>query len=517
MALTLSAREAFVSLCKTFRPSRRAAAIVMLLAAVVGLNGCRKPESGEVKAVVIADRLPRLADPLSGNLAPADLLLVENVAQGLVRFDASGDIAPGLAERWAVSDDGLSYVFRLRNATWSDGRKVRARDIVRLIDRQLARRSRDPLLDTLGAVREVVAMTDRVIAVELSAPRPNLLQLLAQPQFGLVRERSGTGPFTSASEDDHLVLSRTLPGFDGDEAQTQRVRLSTGAAAAAIRMFVAGETELVLGGTVNDFPLAVGARLPRNSLRIDPVIGLFGLVPARGEGLAARPEIRALLDEALDRDAMVAALAVPGLQPRLSLLQPGLDGFTQFALPPWAALSVEQRRAALVERAQSLLQEASEDESAPPATPEARPVIRVAVPKTPGGNIILRRLASDWGQIGVEVVGAEEDDADFRLIDEVAPSTSPAWFLRRFRCDFVAVCSAQADQLLDAARLTGFPPQRNRFFADAERIMRDEVLFIPIAAPVRWSLAGRDVGGFAENRFARHTLTDLRMARNARN
>jgi hypothetical protein len=71
--------------------------------------------------------------------------------------------------------------------------------------------------------------------------------------------------------------------------------------------------------------------------------------------------------------------------------------------------------------------------------------------------------------------------------------------------------------LLDAARLTGFPPQRSRFFADAERIMREDVLFIPVAAPVRWSLVGRDVEGFAENRFARHTLTDLRSRNGARN
>ena len=175
----------------------------MLFLAVAGLNGCRKPESGEVRVVVIADALPRLADPLSGDLSPAQFLLASNVAQGLVRFDASGNIAPGLAERWAVSDDGLSYVFRLRSATWSDGRKVRARDVVRLMERQLARRRRDGLYDTLGAVRDVVAMTDRVVAVELSAPRPHLLQLLAQPQFALVRGNSGTGPFTAATEDDH--------------------------------------------------------------------------------------------------------------------------------------------------------------------------------------------------------------------------------------------------------------------------------------------------------------------------
>ncbi|UUR07903.1 ABC transporter substrate-binding protein [Sphingomonas glaciei] len=489
-------------------------AALLLLAAVTGLNGCRKAEGGAVDAVVIAERPPKLADPLAADLAPADLLLVGNVAQGLVRFDAAGDIAPGLAERWAVSDDGLSYVFRLRTASWSDGRKVRARDVVRLIERQLDRRSRNPLFDTIGAVREVVAMTDRVIAVELNAPRPHLLQLLAQPEFGLVRGGGGTGPFTDSTEGGAIDLVRTLPGFDGDEAQQQRVRLTAAPAQRAIESFVGGDSELVLGGTVADFPLASAAKLPRNTLRIDPVLGLFGLVPARDEGPAADLETRALLDEAIDRDALVAALAVPGLQPRLSLLQPGLDLADGPALPAWAPLTLEQRRPDLLVRAREIFPLASG--SQPPPTLEPRKTISLALPDGPGGAIILARLKADWEPLGVQVVEAGDGPADFRFIDEVAPSSSPAWFLRRFRCEFTAICSEQADQLLDAARLTGFPPQRARFFVDAERIMREEVLFLPIAAPVRWSLAGRDVQGFAENRFGRHTLTDLRMAPNAR-
>ena len=47
--------------------------------------------------------------------------------------------------------------------------------------------------------------------------------------------------------------------------------------------------------------------------------------------------------------------------------------------------------------------------------------------------------------------------------------------------------------------------------------MREAVLFIPVAAPVRWSLVSRTVTGFAENRFARHSLVGLREAADARN
>jgi peptide/nickel transport system substrate-binding protein len=99
--------------------------------------------------------------------------------------------------------------------------------------------------------------------------------------------------------------------------------------------------------------------------------------------------------------------------------------------------------------------------------------------------------------------------ADFTLIDEVAPSASAAWFVRRFRCDANAVCNAEIDQLIDAARQAQVPQQRYALLQQAAARIDDEQLFLPIAAPVRWSLVGKRIQGFAGNRFAIHTLTDL--------
>jgi peptide/nickel transport system substrate-binding protein len=39
----------------------------------------------------------------------------------------------------------------------------------------------------------------------------------------------------------------------------------------------------------------------------------------------------------------------------------------------------------------------------------------------------------------------------------------------------------------------------------------DGQLFLPIAAPVRWSLVSTRIQSFAGNRYARHTLTDLQQ------
>jgi ABC-type transport system substrate-binding protein len=124
---------------------RLAAGTALLLTA-----GCERAESGAVPVTVIGTP-PRLVDPAAGPLTPAQAVLLASVAQGLVRFDPAGQIEPGLAERWNVSNDGLSYIFRLAADTWPNGRKINAADVARLLRRQLAEASRNPLKDTVAA------------------------------------------------------------------------------------------------------------------------------------------------------------------------------------------------------------------------------------------------------------------------------------------------------------------------------------------------------------------------------
>src|SRR4029079_3499809 len=93
----------------------------------------------------------------------------------------------------------------------------------------------------------------------------------------------------------------------------------------------------------------------------------------------------------------------------------------------------------------------------------------------------------------------------------VAPSNSPAWFVRSFRCGAVAVCDAAIDELLAAARSAAVPGQRAALLYQAAGQIDEQQLFLPLAAPVRWSLVSARVPGFSVNRYARHTLTDLAL------
>ena len=480
--------------------ARRLIALAFAAVLTTASASCRNPPEGEVSVTVIGSD-PAIRDPLAGPLSESDKVLLSNVAQGLVRFDAAGNIVPGLAERWNVSDDGLSYIFRIASTEWPDGSKITAQQVARTLKRQLAPRSRNALKDTLGAVDDIVAMTDRVIEVRLIAPRPNLLPLLAQPEFAIVRNGYGTGPFNyspTAGPGGELRLLSEVITPDDEVARREELLLRGSPAQEAIRGFTAGNAHLVLGGTFADLPYAQSVRLRRNSLRFDPASGLFGLAPTSRGGPFDEIDVRRLLNQAIDREALVRSFNVQGLIARATVLEAGLDGMPGPVQPSWFSVPLADRRGQLQAEADRLFGAGE------------KPTIRIFAPQGPGAERLIRRLAADWGALGFTVDrAATERTADLKLIDLVAPSASSAWFLRQFRCGVAPICDEETDELLKAAREAPVPAQRYALLAQAAGRVDDLALFFPLAAPVRWSLVSDRIIGFAGNRYARHTLTDL--------
>lgn len=60
-----------------------------------------------------------------------------HTAEGLLR-NLEGEIVPGIAETYDVSEDGLTYTFHLRDAKWEDGEPITAEQFVYSFQRLLA-------------------------------------------------------------------------------------------------------------------------------------------------------------------------------------------------------------------------------------------------------------------------------------------------------------------------------------------------------------------------------------------
>lgn len=462
------------------------------------LASCRQGESGPIIVSAIGTA-PVLANPNRTALDAPSAMLTSAVAQGMVRFDAAGQIEPALAQSWTVTDDGTSYIFRIARTTWPNGSTVTAEQVAVRLRAAASRASRNRLKPVMGAIAEIVAMTDTVIEIRLRSPRPNFLQLLAQPEMGIIRAGQGTGPFTAEAGPEGALILRPRPADEAeDRAEAPEIQLRGEPAALAVARFRAGGAGLVTGGTAAGLPIARVSGAPAAALRFDPAAGLFGLAIASRTGLVADADVRGALSMALDRDALVGALAVPNLAPRTSLLPTGVEEQPTPALPAWAGDPLPARRAA----ARAILAGRIDGDDPPK--------LRVRMPDGPGARLIFAYLRRDWRAVGVdaEQVGPA-DRADLVFLDEVAPASLASWYLRHFTCQASMVCSAEADAALETARNARSFGERRDALASADRLLTDAVPFIPLAAPVRWSLVSPRLTGFQPNPFAIHFIGSL--------
>jgi oligopeptide transport system substrate-binding protein len=206
------------------------------------------PPSATVR--IATSFLPNDPDPRSA-IAWPNIQLCMQLFDRLVEAWPERTIVPSLAERWEISDDGLRYVFHLREGLrWSDGEPLTAHDIEFGIKRVLnpdapgssvaiyfaLENGQDYYLrhnDDADAIG-VQALDDRTVEFRLVAPAPYFMSVMnrpdggPQPRHAIERDGDGwtgigtqvvSGAFAIASRTDDVLLlerraddSRSRPG-----------------------------------------------------------------------------------------------------------------------------------------------------------------------------------------------------------------------------------------------------------------------------------------------------------------
>ena len=428
--------------------------------------------------------------------------LVTATAQGLVAFDGEGQIEPALAERWIVTDDGFSVIFRIRRTRWADGRPVTSAAVARVLQRLVASDRRNRLQPMLSAIDQIIPMTGQVLEIRLKSPQRDFLQLLAQPEMAIALDRpsNGTGPYRLHSVRDSVTRLRLLPP-DGEEASADAgerndIRIRREPAAYAIARFAGREIGLVTGGRFTTLPLVRPAAIATNQFSMDQADGLFGLAVVNGSEALSSINVRRALAMAIDRERLVGRFGLNTWRVQYALLPNQLDSGSAPAALEWVGLD----KAARIARARGYLSAVG-----------ALPVIRIGLPSGPGARLLFAGIAADWRQIGVSTVRvAMNEPSDLRLIDEVAPQRAALWYLSRLSCGRGFACSTPADTAMRAALSTTEPAARATAIAEADAALASEQVFMPIAWPLRWSLVSPEMVGWRANSFAAHPLHHLR-------
>jgi peptide/nickel transport system substrate-binding protein len=149
---------------------------------------------------------PTNLDPTAGAAAAIDEVVYANVFEGLTRFAPDGAIVPALAESWEVSDDGLTWTFKLHDGvTFHDGTTFDAEDVKFSLDRARADDSANAQKALFAGISEVTVVEPLTVELTLSTPNGNLPFNLAWGDAVMVAPESaetnatnpvGTGPFT---------------------------------------------------------------------------------------------------------------------------------------------------------------------------------------------------------------------------------------------------------------------------------------------------------------------------------
>ena len=426
---------------------------------------------------------------------------------GLVALDAQGEVIPALADRWIVTDDGRSFIFRLRDGTWPDGRELTAESArAALVEALRALRGTSLGLD-LQPVAEVRPMAGRVIEVRLSSPVPMLLQLLAQPELALVHGKGGSGDMVLVRTGATAVLTMKPPAARGVpeesdwEAHVRAIGLRAASAERAIAMFDDGGVDVVLGGRIDSLPLADTGPLSRGTVRLDAALGLFGLHVRRAEGLLASEQGREAIAMALDRPQLIAAFNIGGWVPTTRMVGPGLPGDPGYVGERWSERTIEDLRTVAAGRVAAWRR----------ANGAADARLSLAIGQAPGLDMLFRELAAQLATIGVHLERVREDaPADLVLVDRVARYAEPRWFLNQFNCSLRnGLCDSAADLLVEQAMGEIDPVARATLIAEAESALTLSNVYIPFGSPLRFSLVRGDVDGFAANAWAFHPLPPL--------
>jgi peptide/nickel transport system substrate-binding protein len=161
----------------------------------------------------------------------------DHVYESLTAYDEQLNVVPALAERWDVSQDGLTYTFQLRpGVTFHNGQPLTADDVKYSLDRVLDPKTASPFKSWLGPLRETKVLDPTRVQLVLDAPFPGLLSGLAgnrassiipngiADKENLKLKAIGTGPFKLAEfvPQDHATYQRnpdywdkSLPYLDG--------------------------------------------------------------------------------------------------------------------------------------------------------------------------------------------------------------------------------------------------------------------------------------------------------------
>ena len=444
---------------------------------------------------------------------------LNNLMEGLVRLDDNLEPQPAMAESVNVSEDGLTYTFKLRDAQWTNGDSVTANDFVygwlHMLNPETASYSAflaTGYIEGAQAYNEgsgtaegvaIKATDEKTFEVKLMAPFDGFLSMITLPTFFPVNEKVatenpqwfadaesfvGNGPFKleTWNHEENMIFVKSDTYWDKDAVKLDRIEWAmVNDSNTSYQMYQTGELDITsipaeLADTLLDDPEAIiydlaGTHFYRFNVTQEPF---------------TNKKIRQAFSYAINSQEIVDYVVKTGNKVA--------NGFVSYGFKGPDGKDFRDAQGSLIShdaaKAKQLLEEGLAEEG---WTLETMPKVELTYNTSDVLKSVAETIQSQVKQVlGVDLLIQNMEWSVFRE-DQVALKlqfsrstfghdyADPINALENFTTENTAMnrtgwSNAQFDELIAKARQEVDAQQRWNYLLEAERILIDEAPLVPL-------------------------------------
>ena len=327
---------------------------LLALMAALFLAGTGAAAEGEIVFNLAVE--PQTIDPVRNNAVDGSNVIF-NLFDGLVRIGFDDAPEPGCAEKWEVSEDGMTWTFHLRKGLkWSDGKPLTAEDfrygLLRLLDARNASpnaymayflKNGEAFFNGKAGSEDVGidVPDDATLRLRLENPAPLMLDCLSFYAFAPARadvveqDPRGwatkpeslvcNGPFVLSEwkHNSELTLTKNPNYWDADNVKIDKVRMvMITDSNTALAAFKAGKVDLL-----DRIPPQMTPQLIESGeAKVAPALGTAFCVFNVARAPFDDPRVRKAFTLAIDRRTMVEKVTLGGQKPAVAFIPYGIPG-----------------------------------------------------------------------------------------------------------------------------------------------------------------------------------------------
>ncbi len=473
----------------------------------------------------------------------AGYLVINNIFEGLIGVarQSGGELEQGVATEVGISEDGLTYTFKLRkDAKWSDGKPVTAHDFVYSWRRKLSPETASVSATNLHWLKNgkafnegtekdptklgVRADGDHVLVATLENPTPFWLSVVAGGQYAPVPKHAvdahgekwtrpenivSNGPYvlTEWKPRDRMEFRKNPHYWDKDNVKIPGARLSiVESSDAAMTFYESGQHQWLQYSLPTDrVPVMINSG--RKDLFIDPYLCVYFYQFRVDRPPFDNPKLRKAIHLAIDRARLVQHVTRGMQQPADGLVMPSFVQSMGYPKPDGESFNPQAARAMMKDAGYpggkglpklTLLYNTSDGHRL------IAEFVQRSLKENLGIEVSLENM--EWKSLLKRLRTGDYQFARSAWCSDPHPYTVMDFLLSYSAQNDTGWKNQQFDDLMKQARETVDPAKQLKLIADAEQVVQAELPVTPVYYYTRGYLRRPVLGGLKPELTNNHPI-----------